>query len=143
MTQNPQDIHTLLAPSTAPERDSTKPTRAQICNAVETYVRLLADHQTDALAELFAEDAVQHEPVGVRTNRGRDEIRAFFAESERTPFTVSLSTPVTVVGNYAAMQMRVDVKGMPDFASMDLFEFDDDCKIVSITALPDLKARLD
>lgn len=119
------------------------PTRDQIVSAVETYVKLLADHRTDDLAELFTVDAVQHEPVGVRTNKGREEIRAFFAESEDTPFTVSLLTPVTVVGRFAAMQMRVQREGLPDFASTDLFEFDDYCKIVSITAVPDLKAAID
>lgn len=136
MTAKHDDIHTLM---TQP-RQATGPSREVICAAVETYVRLLADHRVDELAELFTEDAVQHEPVGVRTNRGRAEIRAFFAESERTPFTVSLATPITVVGSFAAMQMRVAVKGMPDFITTDLFEYDDHGLIRSITALPDLKA---
>ncbi|MDI9917497.1 nuclear transport factor 2 family protein [Rhodococcus sp. IEGM 1379] len=116
--------------------------RNEICAAVDSYVTLLAAHKTDALMELFHQGAVQHEPVGVRTNRGFDEIRAFFAESEDTPFTVSLLTPVTVVGNFAAMQMRVQREGLEDFASTDLFEFDDNCKILSITAVPDVKALI-
>ncbi|MGW0043512.1 nuclear transport factor 2 family protein [Rhodococcus sp. NPDC003348] len=119
------------------------PNRDEVRSAVETYVKLLAVHDTDGLMELFAADAVQHEPVGVRTNRGHDEIRAFFAESENTPFTVSLLTPVTVVGKFAAMMMRVEREGLKDFGSTDLFEFDDECKIVSITAVPDIKALVD
>ncbi|KJF20636.1 isomerase [Rhodococcus sp. ACPA4] len=118
------------------------PSRDEICAVVDSYVKLLGSHQIDELMELFHQGAVQHEPVGVRTNRGFDEIRAFFAESEDTPFTVSLLTPVTVVGKFAAMQMRVEREGLEDFASTDLFEFDDNCKILSITAVPDIKALI-
>lgn len=116
------------------------PTRDQIVSVVETYVELLAAHRTDDLVELFVPDAVQHEPIGVRTNRGHDEIRKYFDESKDGGFTVGLLSPITVVGNFAAMQIRVQLDGVPDFASTDLFEFDDDCRIVSITALPDVKA---
>lgn len=118
------------------------PTRDQIVDAVESYVRLLGAHQHDELMELFHPDAVQHEPVGVQTNRGHDEIRAFFDKDLDVDFTVTLNTPITVVGNYAAMQMRVDVQGIRDFASTDLFHFDDDCKIIEITAVPDIKAKI-
>lgn len=119
------------------------PSRDRIVSAVETYVALIVDRRTDEIAELFVADAVQHEPVGIRTNKGREEIRAFFAESENTPFTVSLLTPITVVGRFAAAQMRIQREGFQDFASTDLFEFDDDCKIVSIIALPDIRATID
>lgn len=118
-------------------------TRDQIVSVVETYVELVSAHRTEDLVQLFAPDAVQHEPVGVRTNRGHDEIRKYFDETKDSGFTVSLSTPVTVVGNFAAMQIRVQLEGVPHFASTDLFEFDDNGKIVSITALPDVKAVID
>lgn len=117
-------------------------TRDEVCAVVNRYVELLAAHKTDALAELFAEDAVQHEPIGVRTNRGREEIRAFFAESEEHPFTVSLLSPITVVGKHAAMQIRIHHDHIDDFASTDVFELNDDLEIVSISAFPDLKAAI-
>lgn len=116
------------------------PTRDQLVEVVESYVKLLAARRTDELVDLFSPDAVQHEPIGVRTNRGHEEIRGYFEESNDGGFTIELLSPITVVGNFAAMQIRVQVDGVPDFASTDLFEFDDDCKIVSITALPDTKA---
>lgn len=118
-------------------------TRDQIVSVVETYVELVSAHRTEDLVQLFAPDAVQHEPVGVRTNRGHDEIRKYFDETKDSGFTVTLLTPITVVGNFAAMQIRIRLDGVPDFASTDLFEFDDECKIVSITALPDVKAVID
>lgn len=118
-------------------------TRDQIVSVVETYVELVSAHRTDDLVKLFAPDAVQHEPVGVRTNSGHDEIRKYFDETKDSGFTVRLLTPITVVGNFAAMQIGIQLHGVPDFASTDLFEFDDECKIVSITALPDVKAVID
>lgn len=119
------------------------PTRDQIVSVVKTYVEQLAAHRTDGLVDLFAPDAVQHEPVGIRSNRGHDEIRKYFDETKDGGFTVSLLSPITVVGNFAAMQIRIRLDGVPDFASTDLFEFDDDCRIVSITALPDVHAVID
>lgn len=115
-------------------------TRDQIVSAVEAYVELLAARRTDDLVELFAPDAVQHEPLGERPNRGHEEIRNYFDGNQDSSFTVSLLTPITVVGKFAAMQIRIQLEGVPDFASTDLFEFDDNCKIVSISALPDVKA---
>jgi steroid delta-isomerase len=39
------------------------------------------------------------------------------------------------------MQLRVQRVGMPDFAATDLFEFDDDCKIVSLSVVLDPQAQ--
>lgn len=51
------------------------PDRAEIVSAVEDYVKCLGSHDVDGLVALFAPDAVQHEPLGVQTYRGIDEIR--------------------------------------------------------------------
>lgn len=118
------------------------PTREQIVSAVQSYVEHLAAHRTDDLVSLFAPDAVQHEPVGAAPNRGHAEIRRYFDETKNSSFTVRLLGPITVVGNYAATQIRVQFDGMADFASTDLFEFDDSCKIASITAVPDAGATI-
>lgn len=50
------------------------PDRAEIVSAVEDYVKCLGSHDVDGLVALFAPDAVQHEPLGVQTYRGIDEI---------------------------------------------------------------------
>ncbi|GAA0956625.1 nuclear transport factor 2 family protein [Actinocorallia libanotica] len=119
------------------------PTRNDICQAIDSYVSFLGSHDVDRLVALFSEDAVQHEPLGVRSYRGIEEIRRFDTENAKVDFTVTRLSPITVVGRFAATQLRVSVPGMPDFVATDLFEFDDDCKIVSLRVLPDPEAAAD
>ncbi|MGN5238439.1 nuclear transport factor 2 family protein [Rhodococcus sp. SJ-3] len=118
------------------------PTRDEICSALESYVKHLGNHDVDQLVALFADDAVQHEPLGVRTYRGRDEIRGFDTENAKVDFTVSRHSPIIVTGRYAAMQVRVEREGMPAFLASDLFEFDDDCRIISLSVVIDPQARV-
>lgn len=118
------------------------PTRSEICAVVEAYAHHLGNHNVDQLVELFAADAVQHEPLGVRTYRGREEIRQFDIACAKVDFTVSVHSPITVVGRYAAVQLRVSRAGMADFAATDLFEFDDDGKIVSLSVVLDPEAHI-
>lgn len=117
------------------------PTRADIISAVESYVRHLGNHDVDQLVALFANDAVQHEPLGVNTFRGLEEIRAFDAACAKVDFSVSLLGPITVTGSYAAMQLRVERAGMPGFAASDLFEFDENCKIAVLSVVLDPEAQ--
>ncbi|MFF3494428.1 nuclear transport factor 2 family protein [Streptomyces sp. NPDC002795] len=119
------------------------PSRDDICSAIESYVRHLGNHDVDELVALFAEDAVQHEPIGVTSYRGVDEIRTFDTQNAKVDFTVSLLSPITVTGKYAATQLRVERAGMHAFATTDLFEFDDACKIVSLSVLIDPRALVD
>jgi len=109
---------------------------------VQSYVEHLGNHDVDKLVDLFAEGAVQHEPLGARTYRGLDEIRAFDEANAKVPFSVSLLSPITVTGRFAAAQLRVHCDGMPDFASTDLFEFDQNCKIVSLSVVLDPEATV-
>ncbi|WP_406137731.1 nuclear transport factor 2 family protein [Streptomyces sp. NBC_01089] len=116
------------------------PSRDDICSAIESYVKHLGNHDVDALVALFAEDAVQHEPLGVTSHRGTDAIRTFDTENAKVDFTVSLLSPITVNGRYAATQLRVERAGMAAFAATDLFEFDDACRIVSLSVVIDPRA---
>ncbi|MGW0045605.1 nuclear transport factor 2 family protein [Rhodococcus sp. NPDC003348] len=118
------------------------PTRDEICSVIDSYVKHLGDHDVDQLVSLFAADAVQHEPLGMRTYTGVDEIRAFGTENAKVAFTVSRYSPITVTGRFAAMQLRVQREGMPDFLSTDLFEFGEDGKIVSLSVVLDPKAQV-
>lgn len=116
------------------------PGRDEICSAIESYVKHLGRHDVDALVALFAENAVQHEPLGVTSYQGVHEIRQFDMENAKVDFTVSLLSPITVTGRYGAAQLRVQRAGMHAFAVTDLFEFDDECKIVSLRAVIDPQA---
>ncbi|TYL55863.1 nuclear transport factor 2 family protein [Nocardioides sp. BGMRC 2183] len=118
------------------------PTRDQICAALASYVDHHTNHDVDRLVAMFADDAVQHEPLGVRSYRGIEEIRAFAIQNATLDFSVSLSSPITVTGRYAGVQLRVQCEGMPAFATTDLFEFDEDGKIISLSVLLDPEAQV-
>jgi steroid delta-isomerase len=118
------------------------PSRDEICSVIESYVKHLSNHEVDQLVSLFAADAVQHEPLGVNTYRGIEEIREFDTECAKVDFTVSRHSPVIVTGRYAAMQVRVERQGMPAFLASDLFEFDDDCRIISLSVVIDPQAQV-
>lgn len=116
------------------------PSRSDICAAVESYIEHLGNHDVEKLVGLFAEGAVQHEPLGAKTYRGLAEIREFDERNAKVRFSVSLLSPITVTGRFAAMQVRIHLEGAPDFAATDLFEFDDNCKIVSLSVVLDPEA---
>ncbi|MGX6510730.1 nuclear transport factor 2 family protein [Rhodococcus sp. SJ-2] len=119
------------------------PSRDEICSAIESYVKHLDNHEVDQLVSLFAADAVQHEPLGVHTYRGLDEIRQFDTECAKVSFSVTRHSPITVCGNHAATQLRIQRQGMHDFLATDLFEFDDECRIVSLSVVIDPEAHAD
>jgi hypothetical protein len=76
---------------------------------------------------------------------GPDQIRALFASSEHFPFTVRRIGPITVNGQHAAFQIRVDLPlpDTPPMTSTDLLTFDDTGRIRSIVAIPDRDAHPD
>lgn len=127
-------------PNTMKER--FLPTRDEICSAVESYVTHLGNHDVDQLVSLFADDAVQHEPLGVQSYRGVEEIREFDTENAKLGFTVSRHSPTIVCGRYATIQVRVELEGVPPFLTGDLFEFDEDGRIISLSVVMDLEAQV-
>ncbi|MGH3352994.1 MAG: nuclear transport factor 2 family protein [Nocardioides sp.] len=118
------------------------PTREEIRSALQSYVDHHTNHDVDRLVAMFADDAVLHEPVGVSTYQGTDEIRKFATRNATVDYSVSLLSPITVTGRFAGVQLRVRPAGMPDFATTDLFEFDDECRIVSLSVVLDPEARV-
>lgn len=117
------------------------PTREDICSVLESYVTHLSEHDVDELGALFADDAVKHEPLGVASYRGRDEIRAFDLEAAKNKFSVTRHSPVTVCGKFAAMQVLVNHEAVGEFLVTDLFEFNEHGKIASLSVLIDMEAR--
>lgn len=120
-------------------------TREQICAVCDEYVAAVAAHDTDRTVRLFAPDASQEEPVGNTPNVGHENIRKFFAQSEGFPFQVRRLGPITVSGNVAAFQIRVDFPGGDPrpMTSTDVVTFDDDGRIRSLVAIPDAAADPD
>lgn len=119
---------------------SDAPSRDVVVDVIKQYVDAVDRKATEEIVALFAPDALLREPWGVEEFRGHDEIRGFYARSEKAPFRVSLHTPITVLGRYANMMIRVQVEGREPFASADIFEFTAEGKIASMSAIPDREA---
>jgi steroid delta-isomerase len=119
--------------------------REEICAQCDAYVAAVAAHDTEGILKVFAPDATQEEPVGATPRVGHDAIRSFFAESEGFPFTVSRLGPITVCGQVAAFQIRVDFEGqaMAPMSSTDVVTFNDEGLIESFVAIPDMAAHPD
>ncbi|WP_300681157.1 nuclear transport factor 2 family protein [Nocardioides sp.] len=117
------------------------PTRDQVAGVLDAYVEALGAHDVDALVALFAPDGVKHEPLGIATHRGHAELRSFDEAAARADFTVSRHSPVTIAGRFAAMQVLVQASGMDPFLATDLFELDDDGRIISLQVLIDIESR--
>jgi len=99
---------------------------------------------TDAWADLFAEDAVQEDPVGTPANRGREAIRQFLVGNLATFTTMSLrlkEEPI-VVGNEAAMSLEA-IAGSGEARAripqiVDVLTFDESGAITSLRAYWDM-----
>lgn len=107
----------------------------QMVRAVKTYVEAFDKADPEMVVGLFAPDATVEDPVGTPPHVGHDAIRAFYAASMQTGAKLHLDEPVRIAGDTAAFAfhvsfakpgMRVDV--------IDLFQFGDDGKVVSMKA---------
>lgn len=116
---------------------STLPTPEHMQAAVQAYIRALNAADLDAIAALYADDAVVEDPVGSPPKRGIAEIRAFYAGSLQMQLQVELEGEIRAVGNEAAFAFSVsfDVKGQrTTIRPIDLFRFDATGRITEMRA---------
>jgi steroid delta-isomerase len=114
------------------------PTSAQIEDAVTRYVDAVGRQDLEATLALFAEDARQEDPVGSPPNVGRDAIRVFFEKAYRASFSTTLTGPLLVTGNHAAVHFTIEIPAEPEpmiVRIIDLIRFDDDGLIADLTAV--------
>ncbi len=118
------------------------PSRDQISDLVERYVAALDAQDLDTIVGLFADDAVQDDPVGEGSNVGHGAIRAFFEERFQVGFDAQLDGPATVHGRFAAFRIRIEIPaGRTPFRILvtDLVEVSADNRIKTLKAVPDAK----
>lgn len=114
------------------------PTRDDIEAAVRRYVDAVGRQDLDATLALFAEDARQEDPVGTPPNVGRDAIRGFFEKAYRSRFTTSLTGPLLVTGDHAAVHFTIEVDTGADplvVRVIDLIRFEEDGLIADLRAV--------
>ncbi|MUL48826.1 steroid delta-isomerase [Mycobacterium sp. CBMA293] len=112
----------------------------QIQNVVAQYMELLAAHQPDKIADLFAENATIEDPVGTEVKTGRQTFVDFFAvlasmeEIRVEPLWTKVAADTAVFA--FKLRARSGTFGY-EVNTMDVMVFDDDAKIVSLRAVWD------
>lgn len=121
-------------------------TREQIIEVCDRYCAAMSVGDPDGTVQLFAPDASHEEPVGTPVRHGHAEIRAFFDQYKDVGFKLTRLGPVTVVGNRAAFQIRVEVPtpdGTRALTATDLVTVDEQGLIAGIVVYPDAQADPD
>lgn len=111
------------------------PTRMEA--AVHAYVAAFEAGSADQVAALYAEDATVEDPIGTPIHKGREAIRAFYAESMRTGAKLRLDGPVRVADDYAVFPFSVllDYDGGPKHIEViDTFRFNEADEVVEMRA---------
>ena len=114
-------------------------TAEQIRTAFERYAAAMSAGDTEALIALFADDAYIEDPVGAERSTGSEAIRAHFtAATQQSSSKLEIVAPVRVAEpghGAAAMQARTEMGGQEYIIDiLDVFTFDDDGLITSMTA---------
>ncbi len=120
--------------------------RARLVEVCDRYIAAVESGDPDAVLELFADEPSIEDPVGSEPRVGREMVREFYAQNADVELRLRRIGPVTVVGNRAAFQFRIEVPLGEDelvMASTDVMTFDAEGRILSMTAYPDSDADPD
>ncbi len=104
---------------------------------VSAYVAAFERGDAEAVAQLYALDAIVRDPVDATPIQGKDAILAFYQTSMATGATLSLSGPVRTAANVAAFAFSVHLTlphGEGRIDVIDTFEFNPDGLIKQMTA---------
>jgi steroid delta-isomerase len=115
------------------------PTPEEMTATVERYAAAHSAGDLDAIASLFAVDAVVADPVDQPAHQGRDAVRAFFAGTHEMVDAMDLriTGPVRAVGSWAAVPLQaVSTMGGAKVAVdiIDVFTFGDDGLVTEMRA---------
>jgi steroid delta-isomerase len=115
------------------------PTPAEMTETVLRYTEAHTAGDVDAVAALFAEDAVVADPVDAPAHLGRAAVREFFAGTHATLDSMELRAtgPVRAVGEWAAvpLQARSHIGGaVYEVDIIDVFTFGADGLVTEMRA---------
>jgi steroid Delta-isomerase len=125
----------LLA--TSPVGAKTMPDPIKMEAAVNAYVAAFEAGSADQVAALYAADATVEDPIGSPIHKGREAIRAFYAESMKTGAKLKLEGPVRVAGDYAVFPFSVNLNydgGHKRIDVIDTFRFNEANEVVEMRA---------
>lgn len=100
--------------------------------AVERYFEAFEKGDLQIIRDLYADDATLEDPVGSEVHRGIQAVCAFY-EGPLKAVTLTPTGPPRCAGNAVAFPFQVELPGSC-VQAIDVFEFDDAGKIVSMKA---------
>jgi steroid delta-isomerase len=100
---------------------------------VHKYVEAFDKQSMDIIREIYADDAVVEDPVGTDPHIGIDAVCAFYEGALGSGAKLELTGNPRCAGNAVAFPFQAK---MGDFGIeiIDVFEFNDDGKVVSMKA---------
>lgn len=99
----------------------------------ERYVEAFEKADIGIIREIYAPDATVEDPVGTDVHQGLEAICQFYENSLGAGAKLTLTGPARCAGNAMAFPFKVTLPGM-EIEVIDVFEFNDDGKIVSMKA---------
>ena len=118
------------------------PDRAKVAATVDNYLAQLSVPDVDGIMAAYAAEPTVHDPIGSEPKVGREAVRAFYESIVPLQPKATLLGPVTVTGNFAAFQFKLELTLGEDqivVIATELFVLDDDLLITEMTAVPDME----
>jgi steroid delta-isomerase len=115
----------------------------RVRSVVEAYVDTYRRNDKQACIDLFAPDAVWHDPVGEPPHVGHEGIGAFWDQGRTLAESIVLEPKdIIVCANQAAMVFEINVNlaggsGMT-IDAVEIFVLDDDARIAQLSAYWDM-----
>src|SRR2546428_7214810 len=85
------------------------PDRAKVVATVDNYLAKLSAADVDGIMAGYAAEPTVNDPVGSDPKVGREAVRAFYESIVPLKPKATLLGPVTVTGNYAAFQFKLEL----------------------------------
>ena len=100
---------------------------------VEKYIEAVSTENLDAIREIYAENGTVEDPVGSPPHEGIAAIDAFYGKLKGLGVKLELTGPIRCAGKSAAFPFKANIQGR-EMDIIDVFEFNDDGKVVSMKA---------
>ena len=101
--------------------------------AVHRYVEAFDKQDMAIIRDIYADNAVVEDPVGSDLHEGIEAVCAFYEGALGSGAKLELTGPVRSAANTAAFPFQVKMGDM-SIDIIDVFEFDDQGKVVSMKA---------